>query len=250
MKKETFKAVIVDDELHCRASLAKLLEWSAPQVKVIKTFEKPIEAQQFLNTHDVDILFLDIDMPAMNGFELLQGIDTIRFDVIFTTAYDEFALQAFKVHATSYLLKPIDEEELLSALDIVASKQQIPLNQDIILQLFESMKKGGQTNKVAIPTMEGLEFIDKDKIIRCSSEGNYTRIFINGRQPLLISKTLKVVAELISAPHQFVRPHASHLVNINYVAKYIKGTGGQLILDDGFVIPVSKHKKSGFLDSL
>lgn len=242
--------IIVDDEFHCRESLAKQLKWSAPHVDVLKKFEKPKSALNYLLTHPVDIVFLDIEMPIMNGFELLQEIPEINFDVIFITAYDQFALRAFQVHAASYLLKPIDESELLEAIDYVVSKKPASLSQEIIMQLFEATKKNNKTTKVAFPTSEGLEFLDRDQIIRCESEGNYTRIFFKDRSPLLISKTLKIVAELINEPDQFIRSHASHLVNFNYIAKYIKGSGGQLIMDDGFVVPVSKQKKSNLFDSL
>lgn len=242
--------IIVDDELHCRESLAKLLEWSAPNVVLLEKFEKPKSALSYLTNNPVDVVFLDIEMPILNGFEMLQELPNIDFDVIFTTAYDEFALRAFQVHAASYLLKPIDETELLKAIDFVLSKNQVPLSQEIVMQLFEATKRNNKLSKVAFPTSEGLEFIDREQIIRCESEGNYTRIYFVNKSSLLISKTLKVVAELINAPDQFIRPHASHLVNFNHIAKYLKGSGGQLIMDDGFVVPVSKHKKSNLLDSL
>lgn len=246
---EGLRAVIIDDERHCRETLCKLLEWADPTVSVLQSFGDPKRAIEFLNSEKVDIVFLDIEMPEINGFELLTKLKEINFDIVFTTAYDEFALKAFEVQALAYLLKPIGEEELTKVILLIKSKSPTRLDQDKILSLFENLKQSSSIKKVAFPTSEGLEFIRKENIIRCASDGNYTRVFIKGQNPLLISKTLKVVNELIDDEEQFVRPHASHLINLDYVAKYIKGSGGQLIMDDGFVVPVSKLKKSKLFDS-
>ena len=139
----------------------------------------PKKAIDAVNQLQPDLIFLDIEMPEMNGFEFLQQFDSIGFDVIFTTAYDEYALRAFQIYAAAYLLKPIDEEQLQSAVTQVTDRKPTPLNQETISLLFESMKHSGKTKKVAIPTSEGLEFIDREKIIRCQSSGNYTRIFLS-----------------------------------------------------------------------
>jgi len=243
------KAVIVDDESHGRQTLEKLLEWIDADVEVISTFGDPRKAIVYLNEKNVDLVFLDIEMPEVNGFELLSQIVKIDFDIIFTTAYDEFALQAFKVHAVDYLLKPIQEEELKEAIKQVKSKQSGKISENLLSVLSQNLNKEARLKKIAFPTSVGLEFIQRDQIIRCASEGNYTRIIVQNREPLLISKTLKLVEELIGDGDQFVRTHASHLVNLTFVAKYIKGSGGQLIMEDGIAIPVSKQRKSDLFDS-
>ena len=247
---KSIKAIIIDDESKCRSVLEKQLEWNCPNVNVISSMANPKKAIDAVNQLQPDLIFLDIEMPEMNGFEFLQQFDSIGFDVIFTTAYDEYALRAFQIYAAAYLLKPIDEEQLQSAVTQVTDRKPTPLNQETISLLFESMKHSGKTKKVAIPTSEGLEFIDREKIIRCQSSGNYTRIFIEQRQELLVSKTLKIIEDLLDDPLVFIRSHAAHLVNLNYVAKYLKGSGGQLVMDDGSVIPVSKSKKENIINSL
>jgi len=250
MKEITIRAAIVDDEAKCRSVLEKQLELFCPEVSVIASFGNPLDAISGVKEIQPDLVFLDIEMPEMNGFEFLQQFETLSFDVVFTTAFDEYALKAFQVHAVDYLLKPIGEEELISAVRQVSGRKSKPLNQEVIMHLFKSMQKTGKSKKVAIPTVEGLEFIDRDKIIRCQSSGNYTKILVDNRSELMVSKTLKVIEDLICDPIVFVRCHAAHLVNLNYVAKYIKGAGGHLVMDDGVVIPVSKSRKENVINSL
>ena len=247
---KTIKAVIVDDERHCRETLLKLLEWIESEVEVLESFGNPLEAITYIRKHEIDLLFLDIDMPECNGFDMLSRLGKFDFDIIFTTAYDEYAIKAFEVDALAYLLKPIGEEDLSTVLNKISQQKSRKLNEAKLMKLVEGLNKRTGLQKIAIPTLEGLEFLKKSEIIRCASEGNYTRIFIENKKPLLISKTLKLVAELIDDEEQFIRPHASHLINLNFIAKYIKGAGGQIIMEDGFVVPVSKQKKSDFFDSL
>jgi len=244
------QAVIIDDENHCRQTLEKLLEWIKADVKVVASIGDPMEALKFLNANKVDLVFLDIDMPTLNGFELLSSLDDINFDIIFTTAYNEFALKAFEVQAQAYLLKPITEEDLAKAVHLVQSRTSNQPNQDKVLGIIEKLKKRTSSKKIAIPTAEGLVFLEKDSIVRCESEGNYTKIYTTDKKQMLVSKTLKVVVALLDDDELFVRPHASHLINVKYVSKYIKGSGGHLIMEDGHVVPVSKNKKSSFFDSL
>ena len=246
----TIKAIIVDDESHCRLVLKKQLEYACPQVEVIASTGDPVKAIEIITELQPDVIFLDIEMPVINGFEMLQRIEDVRFDVIFTTAYDEHALKAFQVHAIAYLLKPIVEEELIAAVGQISERRSRPLDQQTIMHLFESMQNSGKSRKVGIPTQEGLEFIDRDLIIRCQSSGNYTRIIIDNRTDLLVSKTLKIIEELIADPVVFIRTHAAHLVNLNYVAKYLKGSGGQLVMTDGSIIPVSKSRKDSVIQCL
>ena len=250
MNKQILRAIIIDDETKCRSVLEKQLSFACPNVDVLASLGEPQAAVSVVRDLSPDILFLDIEMPLMNGFEFLQELDRIDIDVIFTTAHEEYALKAFQVYAVAYLLKPCTEEDLVKAIDKVIDKRIAPLDQSTILKLFESIQKTGQTQKVAIPTMEGYEFVLRDQIVRCESSGNYTKIHLRDKPAILVSKTLKIVGELLGDSNLFVRAHAAHIVNLNYVVKYLKGAGGQLVMEDGAIIPVSKSKKSGLLESL
>lgn len=236
-----YNYIIVDDERHCRESLQHLIGQHCPALALSASCESVDATKEVLNAHKIDLVFLDIEMPNKNGFQLLREVEEINFQVIFTTAYDEFAIDAFRTSAIDYLLKPIDPEELKQAVEKFLENEEKSLTQDKLMDIYEIMRRDLSYRKVAIPTMEGLEFFELDDIIRCQAEGNYTKLFMNSGS-LLISKTLKQVTELINS-EQFVRPHNAHLVNMKYIKKYLKGVGGQLVLDDGSIVPVSRYRK-------
>jgi two-component system LytT family response regulator len=245
---EKYTAYIVDDEEHCTITLNKLLEWTCPNIKVEKIFNNPAEALSVIRTKSPDILFLDIEMPEMNGFDLLQGIPNPEFQLIFTTAYDEFAIEAIKVNALAYLLKPIDEDSLVAAISKTIENMTSNRQQENILALFNTIKANNtHLKRVAIPTMEGLEFLELDDIMFCAAEGNYTKIVLRDAKPIIVSKSLKQVQEIIDHP-QFFRTHNSFLVNLLFVKKYLKGKGGQLVLKDDTIIPVSRTKKEELMN--
>lgn len=239
---EKLKAIIVDDEKHCRLSLTQYLEWYCPEVELIGTCDGVDAAIELINKQHPEIVFLDIEMPNKNGFDLIKHYEKANFNVIFTTAYNEFALQAFKVNAVDYLLKPVEQSELKAAVQKVSNKQKKDFNQQTLLDIYELIKSNKNYTRVAIPTMEGLEFVDLNNIIRCQAEGNYTKIFLKDGKDIFISKTLKQVEGIINS-ELFIRPHSSHYVNMNFIKKYHKGVGGQLELEDGTILPVSRHRK-------
>ena len=243
------KALIIDDEEAARVSLMKLLEWNAPEVEIAACCRNVDEGLKAIEVHQPDLIFLDIEMPLKNGFDLLNEVKEINFEIIFITAYDEFAIEAFKQHALAYLLKPIDEEELRIALK--RAKQQRPnqMNETTLVKLFDSLKiQQPQLNKIAIPTLDGLELIRLDTIIRCNSEGNYTQIHRTNNEKILVSKTLKQIENQLSSYSQFIRVHNSHLVNLLFVKRYKKGKGGSLIMEDDAIVPVSRTRKEYLLD--
>lgn len=246
---ENIRAIIVDDEAHCRSSLSKQLEWSCEDVKIVGSASSAKEARALILELDPEIVFLDIEMPGGSGFDLLESLDEISFSVIFTTAYDEYALKAFKANAVAYLLKPIDGAELEDAVAKVRFGQTDQMGKKLEQLMTYLRMQGASTKKVAFPVSEGLEFVIVDDIIRCESEGSYCHIYIHNQSNLFLSKTLKQVSELINS-EKFVRVHHSHLVNMDYVKKYIRGKGGQVIMDDGTSIPVSRTRKDDFLDNL
>lgn len=238
----TIKTVLVDDEKHCLETLSWQLQRYSKEVEIIGLCASATEAIDTIGSHQVDLVFLDIEMPHMNGFEMLQSLQPINFEIIFTTAYDMFAVKAFKFSAVDYLLKPIDKDELLQALGKYKSRgaQIRPEQLNILLQSLSGKSTGIQ--KVALPTMEGLEFVEAQDIIHCQSESNYTHIFMANGKKLLISKTLKEAEELLG-DFNFLRVHHSHLINLNHVRKYIKGDGGYVIMSNDDSVNVSRSRK-------
>ncbi len=243
------KAIIIDDEEHCRNALKKQLSWSIPDLEIIGMASNISDGKKLLETHNPDILFLDIEMPGGSGFDLIASMQNISFHVIFTTAYDEYAIDAIKLNAVDYLLKPIDGEELVTAYNKIIAKQKAETGTQLESLINHLRKQNKNINKIALPTQEGLEFICTDSIIRCESEGSYSYIYMKNDKKLFLSKTLKSLESIIS-DESFIRVHHSHLVNINCIKKYLKGAGGQLVMEDGSIIPVSKSKKNSFLERL
>jgi two-component system LytT family response regulator len=243
---ERIRAIIVDDEDHCRSSLTKQLEWSCPQVEVIAQGKTAAEGRELVLKYQPDLVFLDIEMPGGSGFDMIKSLPTIPFKLVFTTAFDEYALQAFKVNAIAYLLKPIDEDELIKTIE----KIQIEKNDVVgkkLEKLMNYLSSENNTGKIALPVSDGLEFISTDKILRCEADGNYCTIYVNDGTKMIISKTLKYISDLIKQ-QKFVRVHQSHIINMDYIKKYIRGKNGTIIMDDGSVIPVSRSKKDDFLE--
>ena len=237
------QAIIVDDELLSRKTLSKMLERYCPEVEVIAFCENGKSALHLLQDQQPDILFLDIEMPEMDGFELIEQLQDINFEIIFTTAYDEFALKAFQVSAMDYLLKPIDSEQLIKAVQKVRERQtQLTSKVQVDLLLTSLQSEKGLFPKLAIPSIEGLEFVDVKDIIRCEANKNYTFIYTTDGNKFLFSKTLKDI-EILLPPQIFFRVHQSHLINLNLVKKYIRGSGGEIVMNDGTHVQVSRAKK-------
>ena len=242
------KAIIIDDEQGSINSLIWELENFEELVEVLDTTTKANEGIELIKKLKPEIVFLDIEMPGMNGFELLKHVDQSQFKVIFTTAYDQFALKAFEVNAYDYLLKPVVEEELERALKKVLESDQRDETLEEIRSIMTKIENNN-SRSIAIPTMEGLEFIEANDIMRCESDSNYTHIYLANAKPILIAKTLKEV-ELILKEKQFFRIHNSHIINLNYLKKYLKGKDGAVVLKDGTTIPISRSRKSGFLNEI
>lgn len=234
---------IIDDELHCVESLVLEITQFFPEFKVVYKGTRPMQAIEALKKIKIDLLFLDVEMPEINGFELLNQFDPIPFDIIFTTAYSQYAIAAFKTQAVNYLLKPIDERELNNAINSWLNKLSSRHSSEEIEALLNDLKKEGiLTNKIAVPITDGLEFLEVDKIMYCQSQSNYVFIYMeNGRQ-ILISKTLKEV-EKVLRKYFFFRPNQSFLVNPNYMQKYSRSDGGYLVMTNDIQIPVSNSKK-------
>lgn len=245
------KALIIDDEKHCIDRLLNLLIPSYQNtIEVIgsaQTVEKGIKDITLLKP---DLIFLDVQINDKTGFDLLRSLPEINFDIIFTTAYEKFAIQAIKFSAIDYLLKPIDEEDLDIALLKLSSEKSKKITSDKIdLLLQNTHKHNDGFKKIIVPTISGFEFLEIANIIRCQSEINYTTIFLNDKQKLVVAKTLKEFEELLS-DHSFFRIHNSHLVNLSFIKSYNKGKGGSVKLIDGTEIEVSSRRKDEFLKRL
>jgi len=243
------RVIIVDDEPYCCDALSILLERYCPQVEVTGRFHSAAEALEPIRQQRPQLLFLDIEMPRMNGFELLEKIKDISFELIFTTSYDQYAIKAIRFSALDYLLKPIDREELINSLQKVEQRLRSPLPQQIDL-LFEKLQHPAHVfSKIAIPTMEGLQMVAVASIIHCASDSNYTILTLKDQPRVIASRTLKEIEELLEE-YSFLRVHHSSVVNLNEVSKYVRGEGGYLVMSDGSAVNVSRSRKEGLLRRL
>ncbi|MEO8819329.1 MAG: LytTR family DNA-binding domain-containing protein [Ginsengibacter sp.] len=242
-------ATIVDDEPFCCEALATLLERYCPAVRVLDICYTADNALRSLEEKKPDILFLDIEMPIMNGFELLEKLHEVDFKLIFTTSYDQYAIKAIRFSALDYLLKPIDREELQRSVQKVLAQLAPPLPQQIELLLQKMNNPTLRILKVAIPTMEGLQMVFVESIISCKADSNYTIILLKNREKIVASRTLKEIEEMLE-DYSFARVHHSWLVNLNEVEKYMKGEGGYLLMSDGTAVDVSRSHKEMLLRKL
>ena len=242
-------ATIVDDEPDCCESMVMLLERYCPEVKVLDICYSAEAAILSIKEHPPQILFLDIEMPFMNGFQLLEKLGEINFDLIFTTSYDQYAIKAIRFSALDYLLKPIDREELRKAVQNAVQRNKHPLTQQLEMLLYRLSNPTIPVIKIAIPTMEGFQLLAADSIISCESDSNYTHLFLKDKRKITASKSLKEIEELLE-DFPFIRVHHSHIVNLNEVDKYVKGEGGYLIMTDGSTINVSRSRKDFLMKKL
>jgi len=239
-------AIIIDDEAKGRLALREKLSTYCPQVQVLAEASNGKDALLLIALHQPKLIFLDIEMPHMNGFEMLNALPEKNFQVIFTTAYDQYAIRAIKYAAFDYLLKPIDIEELKNAVEKITSNKnhQTKKQAELLQENMQHPKK--QLNKLAIPTLDGLLFFDIKDIIHLEANSNYTFINLLGKTKITASKTLKEFEELLPGDI-FFRTHHSHVINLNYIKRYIKGDGGQIELQNGTYVDVSRRKKEEFL---
>ena len=242
-------AIIIDDEAKGRLALREKLSHYCPQVQLQAEASNGQEALLMIQQLKPQLIFLDIEMPRMNGFEMLNALPEKNFHVIFTTAYDQYAIKAIKYAAFDYLLKPIDIEELKIAVEKIAGKEnnQTKTQAEFLKQNLEHPKK--PLNKLAIPTLEGLLFYDLRDIIYLEANSNYTNIFFSNTPKITASKTLKEFEELLPQ-ESFFRPHHSYIINLNYIKRYIRGDGGQIELQNGMFVDVSRRKKEEFLKTI
>ena len=240
------KAVIVDDEKDSREILAAYLTKYCPDVKVCGFGESVVTGLEAINKHKPDIVFLDIEMPYGNGFDLLDKAGNHNFETVFVTAFSNYAIRALNQSAAYYLLKPINIDELIKAVEKIREERKQESYVQHSRVLLENLKNGA-TQRIMLPTMEGFEIVGLDKILYCEAVDNFTRFHFETGQPLLICRTLKYFEEVLHE-HRFLRIHRSYLINPNYVIRYSKGKGGMVTMKNNHELEVSPNKKQEFLE--
>jgi two-component system, LytTR family, response regulator len=240
------KAVIIDDEKDSREILANYLKKYCPDVEVCGFGESVATGLAEINKHTPDIVFLDIEMPYGNGFDLLDKVQDITFETIFVTAYDNYAIQALNQSAAYYLLKPIDIDELIKAVDKIRTERAEQNYMQHARVLIEN-KKPGAHQKVMLPTLEGFEIVDINSILYCEAADNFTKFYFEQSQPLLICRTLKYFEDVLSA-HRFLRIHRSYVINPDFVLRYTKGKGGYVTMKNNQELEISPTRKKEFLE--
>ncbi|MEP7375855.1 MAG: LytTR family DNA-binding domain-containing protein [Chitinophagaceae bacterium] len=241
------KAIIIDDEVHCLDTLSILLNDYCPQVEVMQRCGSAKDGLVAIEKHQPVLVFLDIEMPIMNGFELLEMFPELPFFVIFTTSYDQYAIKAIRFSALDYLLKPIDPKELVTAIHKIQIQKQLPSAEQFQMLMSQINHKETGFHKIAVPTSEGFELIPADQVISCEADDNYTYLFLKNKNKITACRTLKEMEEQLQDFNFFVRVHHSYMVNLNEVTKYIRGEGGYLIMSDGSTINVSRSRKESLL---
>lgn len=241
------RAILVDDETHCLDTLSILLEEYCPDVQILEKCRSAKAALEVIEKFNPSLVFLDIEMPVMNGFGMLEQFQEIPFAVIFTTSYDQYAIKAIHFSALDYLLKPIDPKELIAAVHKIQTQKHLPTTEQFQILIDQIQHKGNEFQKIAVPTSEGFELIPADQIINCEANDNYTHIFLKNKTRIIACRTLKEVEEQLRNFSFFLRIHHSYLVNMNEVTKYIRGEGGYVVLSNGTSVNVSRSRKEALL---
>lgn len=243
------KAIIVDDEKHNIENLNILVKRHCPDVMIAGSAENISDAKVLIESLKPDVVFLDIQMGNSTGFDLLKNISERNFEVIFVTAYDKYGIQAVKFAALDYILKPIDSNELVLAVDKVKEKLAAKQSNEQLDFLVDYLKQNGKPAKIALPQQQEVRYVPVADIVRCEAQNTYTWFFLSSNDKILVSKPLKEYDELL-APHNFIRCHQTHLVNPAFVKSFLKEDGGGLLLQNGVKIPVSKQKKDYVKEAL
>lgn len=240
------KTVIIDDEPHVISSLEAVINDYLPELNIIGAFDNPLKALAELPSLNPDLIFLDISMTQMSGFELLDNIKELNFKVIFITSFDEYAIKAFRYSAVDYILKPIDLDILIDAVSkVVKSANKGTYTDHSYGKLLDYINTNNIQQKIVVPTKNEVFYLLPNDIIYVSAEGSYAKIFLNDNSPILVSKTLKDIESQISFDN-FLRIHKSFLINVNFVKKFLKTDGGSVQMTNGDQIPISKRRRIEF----
>lgn len=242
------KSIIVDDEKNGRENLAGILNQYCPEIKILGQVNSVESGISLIKNSTPDLIFLDIEMPKADGFQLLEYFKDFHFEVIFVTAFDNYAIKAIRFSAADYILKPININNLKAAIDKVVNRIQQKEENQRMKQLVYNLRQPGNP-RIGLPTGDRIEFVEVDQIIRCQGEGNYTHIYFVNDKHLLVAKTLVEFEDLLEE-FSFVRVHKGHLVNLKHVTAYAKTDGGILHLSNGSKVSVSRRRKDDLLKRL
>ncbi|NND24386.1 MAG: response regulator transcription factor [Flavobacteriaceae bacterium] len=236
-------AIIVEDEETSREILKNYLKKYCPNVSILGEAANVEEGLVLIRNNDLDLVFLDVEMPFGNAFDLLDKVGDRTFETVFVTAYSHYAIDALNAHASYYLMKPISIDELIKSVDYIS---EIKTKENALQDQVLVPKTNSVDGKITIPQQDGFEILDTANILFCKADDNYTEIYLNNNKKKLVSKTLKYFEEALS-DSSFARIHKSYLVNVNEIVKYRKGKGGSVVLKNGKEIMVSASKKADLL---
>ncbi len=240
------KTILIDDEPNNNIYLQGLLNQHFPEINIVGITDNATDGIVLIKELEPKLIFLDVEMPGTTGFELLQQLQPINFEVVFVTAYNHYALQAFEVNAIGYITKPIAVDKFKQTVKTAINRiQEKNINKNI-LQIFEQSQQQHNETKIALPTLSGLVFIKQNDIIYCESNGNYTQFYLKDNKKILVSRQLGEYEKLLPEI-QFIRTHDKYIINLQYIAEYIKGNGGEIKFDDGNTLPVAARRKDELL---
>ncbi|NUN99290.1 MAG: response regulator transcription factor [Saprospiraceae bacterium] len=240
--------ILIDDEKNSLEMMEWLLGNYCPQVTIQAMCASAEEGIAAINRFQPDVIFLDIEMPHMNGFDMLEQFEKLSFEVVFCTAYDQFAIKAFKYSALNYLLKPVDPADLQETIRRIEHRRSTPTRDQIDL-LLQSMRRQDRVSpaRIALTTNDGLIFVTTQDILYCEAESNYTKVALTTGKKMVVAKVLKDLDEALAGP-DFFRVHNSFLININHIKKFVRGDGGYVVMNDDAVISISRSRRQAFMD--
>jgi two-component system, LytTR family, response regulator len=249
-KQHRLKTIIIDDEEECLDVLQIILERHCPQVDIVARASNGLQGLKAILTHEPDLVFLDIEMPRMDGFQMLEAIETIDFTLVFTTAYDRFALRAFKFSAFDYLLKPIDEGEIMNTIQKIENRQTTQTERLSLLKDHYHTGEKPTSQRIALAYSKGFQITEIQAIVSCESDGNYTKVYLNNNTKIMVIKPIGTLEEVLNEldAHAFFRIHRQHLVNLKFVKNYLNTEGGQIEMQDGRLLPLARNRREEFLN--
>ncbi len=241
------RAIIIDDQQNCIDDLSLLLKTHCPEVSIMATAQSGNEGVSILKKLQPQLVFLDVEMQDMTGFDMLQQLSETNFHVVFTTAFDKYAIQAIRSNALDYLLKPVRKNELVEAVSRAANAPVALTNQQLKGLQETTQNIQVPQNKIALTTTEGLEYVKLEEIIYCLAEGSYTTVFLTDKTQLLVSKSIGKLDEVIDG-NGFYRTHNSSLINLSHVKKFVRTDGGYVVMSNGDTVTIARNRKDEFLE--